>query len=69
MGVSEMTRFGFGEAEFTKLAGLMADVILRGQDVTDEVRKLRKDFTSLRYCFSDDETEKALDALCRTEGL
>ena len=31
MGVSEMTRFGFGQAEFTELAGLMADCILRGK--------------------------------------
>ena len=33
MGVSEMTRFGFGQTEFTELAGLMADCILRGKDV------------------------------------
>ena len=41
MGVSEMTRFGFGQAEFTELAGLMADCILRGKDVGQEVSRLR----------------------------
>ncbi|MFR6395009.1 MAG: hypothetical protein ACLUNQ_07910 [Oscillospiraceae bacterium] len=30
MGVSEMTRFGFEAADFDRLAGLMADCILRG---------------------------------------
>ena len=34
MGVNEMTRFGFGPAEFDKLAQIMADCILRGREVT-----------------------------------
>ena len=33
MGVSEMTRFGFGPAEFDQLAALMADCILRGNGI------------------------------------
>ena len=32
MGVNEMTRFGFGEKEFARLAELMADCILRNKD-------------------------------------
>ena len=37
MGVSEMTRFGFGPAEFDELAALMADCILRGKDISEDV--------------------------------
>ena len=37
MGVSEMTRFGFGQAEFETLAGLMADCILRNKDISKDV--------------------------------
>lgn len=69
MGVSEMTRFGFDAAAFETLAGLVADVVLRGKDVRDEVKKLRKDYTDMRYCFSDEQVNKALDALLTTEGL
>ncbi len=41
MGVSEMTRFGFGQTEFDELAELMADCILRGKDVSEDVARLR----------------------------
>jgi hypothetical protein len=43
--------------------------VLRGKDVRDEVKKLRKDYTDMRYCFSDEQVNKALDALLTTEGL
>ncbi len=69
IGVSEMTRFGFGDAEFDRLAGIMADAILRGKDVREEVKALRSGFTELRYCFNDKETEQALDALSRRAGF
>lgn len=69
MGVSEMTRFGFDAAAFETLAGLVADVVLRGKDVSGQVKKLRQDYTDMRYCFSDEQVHKALDALCNTEGL
>ncbi|MEG1524554.1 MAG: hypothetical protein RRZ24_01430 [Clostridia bacterium] len=68
-GVAEMTRFGFGDAEFEKLASLMADVILRNRDVTAEVKKLRSGFTTLRYCFDDQQTSKALDCFAQRIGL
>ncbi|MDO4572259.1 MAG: glycine cleavage system aminomethyltransferase GcvT [Clostridia bacterium] len=69
MGVSEMTRFGFGEAEFEALANLMADLILGGRGIRDEVKRLRAGFTDMRYCFSDEQVNRALDALCEKEGL
>ncbi|MBR0373682.1 MAG: glycine cleavage system aminomethyltransferase GcvT [Mogibacterium sp.] len=60
MGMSEMTRFGFGPAEFDKLAQLMADVILRDKDVSQDVAKLRGEFTEMKYCFDDKAFDEAL---------
>jgi len=69
MGVSEMTRFGFGFAEFEQLAALMADCILRGKDVTEDVKKLRSGYTTMRYCFDDKQFEDALDAFAGKIGF
>ena len=63
MGVSEMTRFGFESKDFDRLAGLMADCILRGTEIGDEVRKLRGEHLEMRYCFNDAEIDEALEAL------
>ncbi len=68
-GVSEMTRFGFGPAEFEKLASLMADCVLRGRNVADEVAKLRADHTEMRWCFSGREIDEALEGLAAKIGL
>ncbi len=69
MGVSEMTRFGFGKAEFERLAHLMADCILRDKPIADEICKLRADYDKLLYCFDDAKTVEALDALADGNGL
>ena len=69
MGVSEMTRFGFGEKEFDELADIMADCILRGKDVTEDVIRLRSRFTEMRYCFSDSEFETALEDFAGKVGF
>jgi len=69
MGVSEMTRFGFGAAEFERLAELMADCILRNKDVSKEVEKLRADYTEMRYCFKDAEFDNALEAFAEKIGF
>ena len=63
MGMSEMTRFGFGDAEFDKLAELMADCILRNKDIRQEVMALRSEHLDMQYCFTDAEFEKALGKL------
>ena len=63
MGMSEMTRFGFGDAEFDKLAELMADCILRNKDIRQEVMALRSEHLTMQYCFTDAEFEKALGKL------
>ena len=69
MGVNEMTRFGFDAAAFEELSGLMADCILRGKEVGDEVAKLRGKYQEMRYCFSDSEVEAALEHLAKTTGV
>lgn len=69
MGVSEMTRFGFGKAEFERLAHLMAECILRGKAVGEEVKKLRSGYTKLCYCFDDADVSAALDALAAGSGM
>ncbi len=69
MGVSEMTRFGFGKAEFERLAELMADCVLRGRDVADEVERLRSGYTAMRYCFTDEQIGAALDSFAAQLGL
>jgi aminomethyltransferase len=69
MGVSEMTRFGFGKAEFEQLANLMADCILRDKPIAGEVARLRADYTKLGYCFGDAEVTAALDTLAAKSGM
>lgn len=69
MGVSEMTRFGFGREDFARLAELMADCILRNRDVTAEVKKLRADYTKMLYCFDDEEMRDALEGFLGQIGL
>jgi len=49
-GVQEMTRFGMKEADFEPLAGLMADVMIRKNDVRDAVAKKRGEFLEMQYC-------------------
>ena len=68
MGVNEMTRFGFGHKEFEQLAKLIADCALRNRDVTADVMELRKNFTTMQYCFNDDEIVAALDELANKMG-
>ena len=56
-------------AAFEELSGLMADCILRGKEVGDEVAKLRGKYQEMRYCFSDSEVEAALENLAKTTGV
>lgn len=63
LGVSEMTRFGFGAAEFRELAALMRAVILDGADVRPRVNALRADYRTLRYCFTEAQYREELARL------
>ena len=67
MGVSEMTRFGFGEAEFRKAAELIAACI-RGENVKEDVAKFRAGYRTMHYCFDDKTLSSALDHLAGVMG-
>ncbi|MCR4712696.1 MAG: glycine cleavage system aminomethyltransferase GcvT [Clostridia bacterium] len=69
LGVNEMTRFGFGPEEFDKLAQLMAACILKGENVSEDVKKLRSEFTEMKYCFKDAEFEQALEEFAGKIGF
>ena len=69
MGVSEMTRFGFGKAEFETLANLMADCILRSKDVSEDVLRLRSSHTVMQYCFNDEELRDTMEGFLGEIGL
>ena len=68
MGVSEMTRFGFGKEEFQKLAHLIADCV-KGAEVKDEVAKFRADYTEMRYCFNDEQMREIMGSFAGQIGL
>ena len=67
MGVSEMVRFGFGEAEFKRTASLIARCI-KGEAVKEEVAAFRKNYQTMHYCFDDKTVEAALDHLAGVMG-
>lgn len=56
MGVQEMTRFGMKEKDFDILAQLMSDVIVGNKDKSSEIAAYRKNFQTMQYCLSPDET-------------
>jgi glycine/serine hydroxymethyltransferase len=49
LGVQEMTRFGMVEKDFDRLAGLMADIIVRNKPAGPEVAKYRKSFLKMGF--------------------
>ena len=68
VGVSEMTRFGFGKQEFARLAHLIAECV-KGVDVRDEVVKFRSEYTGMKYCFSDQELGGVMENFRAATGL
>lgn len=54
-GVQEMTRFGMKEKNFETLAGYVADVIIKKQDVKEKVKKFREQFLHMQYCLPVEE--------------
>jgi aminomethyltransferase len=63
LGVSEMTRFGMGPADFVAVAELMAAVVNQGGRVSAAVADLRSRFTELQYCFKGPEFEPLVQQL------
>jgi glycine/serine hydroxymethyltransferase len=50
MGVQEMTRFGMTEKDFDTLSGYVADCVIRGKTVKDEIAAWRRNFLEMKYC-------------------
>ncbi len=65
LGVSEMTRFGMEARDFERVAQLMHDVIVNNADAADPVRKLRKQFSELTFCFKGDAYDDLIQTLHR----
>jgi aminomethyltransferase len=63
MGVNEMTRFGMGKKDFLKLAQLVFEVIVNKKNVKEDIRKFRKDFLDMKYCFADKDFENIMGKL------
>ncbi|MCF8084941.1 MAG: glycine cleavage system aminomethyltransferase GcvT [Deltaproteobacteria bacterium] len=63
LGVSEMTRFGMDEAGFKEVAQLMSDVIQKNARVTQAVKRLRRRYRELQFCFKDSDYDPLLHDL------
>jgi glycine/serine hydroxymethyltransferase len=57
-GVQEMTRFGMVEADFDRLAALIADTVIRGKDVKEEAASYRQKFLEMKYCVPPAEASR-----------
>jgi len=55
IGVQEMTRLGMKEPEMDRVAKLMAECVMKGKNVSDEVHAFRAEFTKVHYSFDDVE--------------
>jgi glycine/serine hydroxymethyltransferase len=56
MGVQEMTRYGMKERDFDSLASLIADIVLRRNNVAQEVSEFRGRFLTMKYCLDFEQT-------------
>ena len=48
---------------------VMADCILRGKEVREDVEALRAGYTEMRYCFGEDDVVSALNDLAKKSGI
>jgi len=63
MGVQEMTRFGMREKDFGEVASLVADVVLKNENVKDKVKAMRKKFLDMKFCLAEDEVKPLLQGM------
>lgn len=63
MGVSEMTRFGMEEEDFSALAALIYDVVIKNSNVADQVKGLRERSRELKFCFRGEQYADLLQKL------
>lgn len=58
LGVQELTRVGMGRTEMAEVAKLFARALIHDEDlnrVKQDVKDLKSDFHTIRYCFNEDE--------------
>jgi aminomethyltransferase len=60
-----MTRFGMEEKDFQKLAQLIFEVIVNKKTVKEDIKKFRKDFLDMKYCFADKDFEEITSKLSK----
>lgn len=66
MGVQEMTRFGMKEADFDKLSGLIADVIMKEKKLREEVREFRQNFLQMKFCLAPDDAIPVISKIIKS---
>jgi aminomethyltransferase len=66
LGVSEMTRFGMVESDFTELAGLFAAAVRDEKGIADKIAEFRGRFREMQFCFDGDGLETAREKLLGT---
>ena len=57
-GVQEMTRFGMTGKDFERLAALVADVVIKRQDVKAKIAEYRRQFPEMLYCLPPREASE-----------
>jgi glycine hydroxymethyltransferase len=58
LGVQELTRVGMGKTEMAEVAKLFARALIHDEDlnrVKQDVKDLKSNFQTIRYCFNEDE--------------
>ena len=63
MGVSEMTRFGMGPAEFQQVARFISEVVAQGKPCGKAVADFRSRFVEMRYSFSENQLDELMSTL------
>ena len=57
LGVQELTRVGMDQTQMQEVAALYARVLIKGEDpqsVKKDVKQLKSEFQTIRYCFNED---------------
>ena len=57
LGVQELTRVGMDQTQMEEVAALYARVLIKGEDtqsVKKDVKQLKSQFQTIRYCFNED---------------
>ncbi|MBM3713208.1 MAG: glycine cleavage system protein T, partial [Actinobacteria bacterium] len=66
MGVAEMTRFGMEEKDFQELAQFIFEVVINKKNVKEDIKKFRKGFLDMKYCFTEKKFEGIINKIIET---